>query len=332
MIELVKYKDNMNNEWDYFINQSKNGTIFHYRTFLSYHLNRKFIDCSLIFKKRAEIVAVFPAAIIEKENKKIIFSHPGASFGGLVLSKYISLSDIIDILQSIEVYAIQNEFQELTIIPTPLIYTKNGDESLLYALKLGEYFEQEQYYSSVIPIHKNLKTQCQSICKNNGRSYDFYDKIIHSNNLKIGWSNKFEEFYSILLKDKEKYKSKPTHSIDELKKLCGLFPNKIKLLVVEKEGHIIGGSLIFIANKSTAIIFYNSINYDYTDIQISTIQVIELIKWAHINNITYLDFGVSHKAETNTPLAPKMSLIKFKEKFNSFGTMRFVYNKRFNVK
>ena len=66
--------------------------------------------------------------------------------------------------------------------------------------------------------------------------------------------------------------------------------------------------------------------------QISTIQIIELIKWAHINNIDFLDFGVSHKAETDTPLAPKMSLIKFKEKFNSFGTMRFVYNKRLNDK
>ena len=112
-----------------------------------------------------------------------------------------------------------------------------------------------------------------------------------------------------------------------MKKLSDLFSDKIKLLVVEKGGQVIGGSVVFIANKSTAIIFYNSINYDYVEMQISTIQVMELIKWAHTNNIAYLDFGVSHKAETNLPLAPKMSLIKFKENFDSFGTMRFVYNK-----
>ncbi|MAV65374.1 MAG: hypothetical protein CMG00_09315 [Candidatus Marinimicrobia bacterium] len=332
MIELVKYKDNMINEWDYFIDQSKNGTIFHYRDFLSYHIDREFIDSSVIFKKRGETIAVFPSAIKNELNKKILFSHPGASFGGVVMKKTISLGDILEILNSIENYALEKGAEELTIIPTPLIYNKNNDESLLYALKWRNYLEKEQYYSSIIPINNNLEKQCQLICKNNGRSFDYYDKIIQNNNLKICWSNKFEDFYPILEKDKQKYSSKPTHSINELVKLKKLFPKKIKLLSVYKGTQTIGGSVIFITNSKTAVIFYNSINYDYADLQIATIQIIELIKWAHLDNIKYLDFGVSHKAETATPLAPKMSLIKFKENFNSFGTMRFVYNKKLDVK
>ena len=63
MIEIVKYKNNMNYEWDSFIDTSINGTIFHRRSFLSYHIDRKFEDASLIFKKRGQIISVFPAAV-----------------------------------------------------------------------------------------------------------------------------------------------------------------------------------------------------------------------------------------------------------------------------
>ena len=48
----IQQKNNMNYEWDSFIDTSINGTIFHRRSFLSYHIDRKFEDASFIFKKR----------------------------------------------------------------------------------------------------------------------------------------------------------------------------------------------------------------------------------------------------------------------------------------
>ena len=48
-IIIKKYKNSLKKEWNNFVNQSNNGTIFHNQKFLSYHLNRKFIDHSLLF-------------------------------------------------------------------------------------------------------------------------------------------------------------------------------------------------------------------------------------------------------------------------------------------
>ena len=76
MIEILKYQNNLQAEWDQFIDTSDNGTIFQKQKFLSYHVSRKFENHSLIFKKKGKIIAVFPAAIKQEGKKKILFSHP----------------------------------------------------------------------------------------------------------------------------------------------------------------------------------------------------------------------------------------------------------------
>ena len=40
-----------------------------------------------------------------------------------------------------------------------------------------------------------------------------------------------------------------------------------------------------------------------------------------------VDFGVSHTPEANDPLAPKLSLIHFKEQFGARGVLRVAYQK-----
>ena len=92
MVEILKYNQNMKNEWIHSFQSHFNGTLFHKRNFLSYHIDRKFNDCSLLFKKRGKIIAIIAAATLVYKNKKILSSHPGASFGGIV-HKNISFDD-----------------------------------------------------------------------------------------------------------------------------------------------------------------------------------------------------------------------------------------------
>ena len=69
-ITIRKYKESDLKLWDEFVEKSNNGTIFHLRKFLSYHIDRQFVDQSLIFEKKGNIIAIFPAAIIENEKKR----------------------------------------------------------------------------------------------------------------------------------------------------------------------------------------------------------------------------------------------------------------------
>ena len=326
MIEIVKYKNNMSNEWDLFIDNSINGTLFHRRSFLSYHIDRQFKDSSFIFKKRGQIISVFPAAIVDECGKRVLFSHPGASFGGPIIND-ASLSEILEILDLIETYCKKFGIEKMRIIPTPQIYQKKSNESILYALHWKKYKTYEQYYSSVIPIKKNISDHLNLINKNKSRAKDYYSNIVSSNGLSMSWNNSFDKFYPILEKNKKRHNSKPTHSLDELYKLYDLFPDQINLLLIERGQDVIGGSLLFTANKRVAIIFYNMIDYRFVSLQIASIQVIESIGWAHKNNCRFLDFGISHQPDHANPLTPKMSLIKFKEEFGSTGSLRLVFNK-----
>jgi len=328
MIEYKIYSNNDRDLWNNFVVDAKDGTIFQSQIFLEYHLQRNFSDHSLMFYKNKTLIAVFTGSLITNSNgEKILFSHPGASFGGIVQKTY-SLSDTLEIISLIEQYAIKNNFNQISIVPTPSIYCKNHHDTLIYGLKLKHYTEIERYYSSIIPIELDTDNQMKSINRNKGRAINYYDTIIKENNLKIYWDKNFDSFYPILLDNKKMYNSTPTHSLEELKKINELMPNNIHLLVVEKDNVIIGGNLILVANEQVAIIFYNMINYKFSDLQIGIIQVCESIKWAQKNQFKYLDFGVSHEIGDEKFLIPKMSLIKFKEEFGAFGSIRTVLNKK----
>ena len=112
----------------------------------------------------------------------------------------------------------------------------------------------------------------------------YYNEIINNENLELVWENDFNSFYPILLENKKIHDAKQTHSIDELESINKLLPNRLNLLLVKKNNVIIGGTLLFVANLNTGIIFYNMIDYKYKNLQTSTIQVLESIRWARSMN------------------------------------------------
>ena len=327
MIEILKYENNLLNDWDCFVDQANNGTIFHKQKFLSYHVDRKFQDFSLLFKKRGKIIAVFPAAIQKEGSKKILFSHPGASFGGLVYQN-LSFEDCWSIIDLIEKTASENQLDDIFIIQPPNIFNKyQNNEIVDYCLRRKKYNTSENYLSSVLLLENNINEQLKKIARNKNRSEAYYDNLITKNKLRFEWVECFDDFYPILTKNKEKHDSKPTHSLEELKKLKSLFPNEILQLMLYNNQKPIGGMTIFKANQNSAIIFYSMFDYAYNAMQPIILLMQYLIKWAQKNHIGAIDYGISHQPNDNDPLALNKSLIKFKEEFGCFASIRNTYRK-----
>ena len=123
-MELIKYKNSVHeDEWDQYVLNSNNGTIFHLRKFLSYHEDRTFQDSSLIFSERNQIIALFTGAIIQD----CLYSHPGASFGGFVYNN-ISYQSWQKIINSLLNYAQSNNLNKIIIVPPPFIYYQKYNE------------------------------------------------------------------------------------------------------------------------------------------------------------------------------------------------------------
>ena len=99
---------------------------FHTQKFLSYHKDRLFNDHSLLFYNKHDLVAVLPAAKITKNDKTTLYSHPGASYGGLITSQQLRLESLNNIIIALNKYCYHKRFDRLTMILTPSIYNVNS--------------------------------------------------------------------------------------------------------------------------------------------------------------------------------------------------------------
>ena len=143
----------MRNIWDEFVSISNNGTIFQTRKFLNYHIDRVFCDHSLCFYLNSNLIATFPA-VYEQKNKKIV-SHPGASYGGIIIGENLKFSILYEIILLLDNYCNKNNFNSLFLINSPAIYWKNYDASLEYALEYNSYYSKEIYIAHAVQLHRS---------------------------------------------------------------------------------------------------------------------------------------------------------------------------------
>tara|TARA_B110000263_G_scaffold48656_1_gene40449 strand:+ start:871 stop:1821 length:951 start_codon:yes stop_codon:yes gene_type:complete len=311
MLEIIKYNANKHKIlWDLFVLKSNNGTIFHSRKFLSYHKERNFQDCSFLFQNKNNVEALFTGAIIDD----VLYSHPGASFGGFIYNQ-LSFEFGSKIVELLLEFAQQNNLKEIVIVPTPFIYYNQYNEVIEYCLYIKGFSMIEYYISSFVNLESNLLDQLHN------RKKRYIKKM--ENEIEIKLSKDLDGFYPILVNNKLKHKTKPTHTLEELKVLMQQFPDEIKLLLSYQNNKIIGGALNFITNKNSCILFYNMIDYEYQSLQVASLQIYASLKWAQENNLKFLDIGVSQLYEGDK-IVPHESLINFKEQFGAKAMIRKV--------
>ena len=327
MISIKKYKKNYNKIWDNFIKNSNNGTIFHTQKFLSYHKDRLFNDHSLLFYNKHDLVAVLPAAKITKNEITTLYSHPGASYGGLITSQQLRLESLNNIIIALNKYCHRRNFDRLTMILTPSIYLKNRHDLQEYALIWNQFKQQESYISHAT----NLYNASCPLSKLDKRKKRYIQKLNTENTFVIKNSRDIDVFYPILVASKNEFGIKPTHSKQELIRLMKIFPKNIVLQLSYKNGVVAGGSLTFIANDKSSLVFYNVVKKEYKKSQLSSLQLYFCMQLTINQKLDYIDFGVSHLPKEDNPLTPKFSLINFKEQFGAYGIMRKIYQKDFGA-
>jgi lipid II:glycine glycyltransferase (peptidoglycan interpeptide bridge formation enzyme) len=147
-------------------------------------------------------------------------------------------------------------------------------------------------------------------------------KSLKNKDIRVEISEKYDEFYPILLENKSRHDVKPTHTLEDLLKLKELLPDNLKLFMVYWKDIPIGGSLMFFVNRTCSLCFYNMLLYEYEHLKPIQRIMYEVVKYSTEKGYSYLDIGVSQDTSADNPMTPSMSLIEFKEKFDAKTVMR----------
>jgi len=306
-IHIVDFSKAEAEKWDKFIEKSYNGTIFHTRRFLSYHPEERFVDKSLILKENGRWLGVIPAA----ERGKTISSHPGASYGGIVLAEPFSINKTYTVVHSLLSYLRDKKFKKIEMVLPPVIYHSTPCNYLDFVLMKENFSYKKRELSGYIPLISKPFNLFKREARTATRKAEREGLIV-----KEGGS--LEEFYKILEKNlKMRHNVKPTHTLAELIKLKELLPKKVKFFSSIYKKEQIAGTLLFLANRRVILAFYISHKEEFQHLRPVNILFYHVIKWAYKKHYKFLDLGTF-----TLDMEPNFGLARFKESLGARGIFR----------
>lgn len=313
-MEVIRFEKKYLNDWEEFVKQSCNGTIFHTRKFLSYHAADKFNDSSLIFTVKNKIVSVLPAAVIERDGKKIFNSHQGASFGGFVYKDSLSIRQAFDLTEALIDFTKQDKFNRLHVTHSPFVYQKRYNNYFDFAFIQNGFQYLKREVSSIVPLPSN-ENELFNLFKPETRTST---RRAIKMGVEIRKSEDYKTYYDILKNNLNmRHNVQPAHTLDELKQLRNIYPDEIELLGAYVKDQMIAGVVNFYCNEKVVLVFYISHNPEFQQYRGVNLLFYETMKRAIEKRINYLDFGLF-----TVNMEPNWGLGKFKESFGARGILR----------
>src|SRR5690606_31777368 len=231
-LKVVRYENRYKNDWDKFVDEAKNSTFLFCRDFMEYHKDR-FEDFSLMIFEKDVLKAVLPA----NKAENILYSHQGLTYGGLVVNEKICKNDYFQFYKALEFFLKQNYFSYFILKQQNAVYSRNI------------FNWENEYFKDVLKKEMNLTADLLNlnISKSKLKHYRKSKKngfeIKKETNLKPFWKNVLEPLL------RERYQTKPVHTLEEIQYLSDLFPENIQQYSVYHNNEIIAGITLFICNN-----------------------------------------------------------------------------------
>ncbi len=278
--KIVRYSPQYKNEWDLFVDRSKNSTFLMKRDYMDYHADR-FHDCSLIFYRNGLIYALLPACIANGT----LNSHAGLTYGGLVMSNSATTAEILQLFGVLIEFIHTVSLKSLIYKPSPYIYHSLPAEEDLYALFRNDAVLKYRNVSSVVDRDhtirfRRIREKCIRKAKQVG--------------LKVMENKDFKTFSTIMDQNLyTKYGTHPVHSVEEITFLSAKFPGNIKLYSGFLEDVMVGGIIIYLTQN---VAHCQYISASPLGKEIGAIDaIIDTVMPTLLNQAKYFDFGTSNE-------------------------------------
>lgn len=314
-MEIFAYEKKHQEDWDYFVrNESSNGTFLHTRQFLEYHPAGRFVDSSLIVKKKGQILAVIPACLIEKDGKRKYISHAGSTYGGIITRiNNCGIESIYAVVSEIENYIKGLKADSIIYKITPNIFSVQDNELIefvLWNLGYGHFMELNTYINNgnidgnddFFGIKKN-KVEGIKRSIRSGLTFRLLEN-----------DDEIRKFYMVLVENLKKYNVNPVHTVEELL----LFKNKhlqqeVDFYGVWDQEKLVAGSMVFnFVNTRMMHAQYLCSDYEYKSISPMSLLIYSLIKESLVKEYRGISWG---KSTENKGKIVNMPLATSKERF-----------------
>ncbi|MCI7310303.1 MAG: GNAT family N-acetyltransferase [Prevotella sp.] len=309
MLKIIAYHTSLQKEWDTFVDCSKNGTFLFGRQYMDYH-QKRFTDCSLMIYKNNRLTALFPANITEDG---VIYSHQGLTYGGLILATHTTAQDVIDIFFAINTHYKEKGGQRLIYKAIPHIYQRFPSDEDLYAM--FKVCHAQLIARDIASVAIPLNAIRFSELRRRGI------KKAQQHGVSIQVSKQYADFWQILSENlHSKYKVTPVHTLSEIELLAARFPQNIRLYTAERNGKVIGGTVIYETET------VNHVQYISANEEGKAIGALDLLFDSLINEVYhtshYFDFG---RSTEQGGMFLNQSLIFQKEGFGGRGVCYDTY-------
>ncbi len=322
-IVVHKYEEKFRQEWEHFVDNSNNGTMFHKLAFLDYHPEGRFRFDHLMFRRDGELIALLPGGL--KNDATVFWSPVGASYGSIVTND-IPFELALEIVDAFMDYCRNNGIKEAFLIPPPIVYSNNISQHIEYAMLYRKFDFELHYISHAIDL-KHGNDFMKHFDKTARKSIH---KILREGKLTIKESNDYETFNRILLDNKAKHNAKPTHTLEDMLRIRDLMPDNVRLYIVYYNDIPIAGSWLFLCNSNVVLCFYNMLLYEYEHLKPVYLIMYETVRWSIENGYKWVDIGVSQDTKAEDPMTPSLNLIYFKERFDARGILRSTFHFKFD--
>lgn len=310
-IEIAPYTQAHETEWEEFCAGAVNATFLHTRRFLSYHGDR-FKDLSVLMMESGKVVGIFPAAESPSDTKLVI-SHPGITYGGIVRRGWLSGMRMIEALTALSEYYGKGGYQRLQYKAVPHIYATTPAQDDLYALfRLGA-----QRVRCDLSCAIDLANR-QPLSERRRRGLKKAQKAVTLSNdpALLG-----ELWAVIALNLARKHDAKPVHSLTELALLKDRFPEQITFRCALLEGRVEAGVVLF---NSPSVWHAQYIAASERAYDVSALDAVfdSAISEAQQAGARYFDFGTSNE---DGGKVLNDGLYRFKSEFGGGGVAHEFY-------
>ena len=267
-----------------------------------------------MIKKKGKLFSVFPAAEKKIGGTIHLVSHPGASVGSFVVPESLSIADSMALADCLVTYAKGCEFDRIRITLPPTLYQRRLSNYMDFS-----FFKQNFYYvkrdiTSILFLEEALETTVEKFRSSHRRAV----RKANEKGVVVRQSNDFDSFYRILEKNLNiRHGVTPTHSLEELKHIHELFPDKINLFGAYIDDTMVAGVVNFMVNNHVVLAFYISHDENYAEYRAVNLLFYSIFDWAVQSHFKIYDFGTFTVDEE-----PNMGLGRFKENFGASGIFR----------